>query len=180
MLCAEEKVSRRLTLCIFPNICVCLLTCPRKTQRFTEGKSSVVILTNLCFHGLKMFSQSTPVILLFQHGKNLACCSFPPERETQMLARALNILASTANRFHLLLTASKLTSDSGKTEKGTEEQKHRGECHCYFFFPLRSTKHAYNYVTHNFYSIILAVNPRKLSSCLLFHHSIEYQAGIMV
>lgn len=61
--CTEEKVSRRLTLCLFPNICVCFLASPRKPQRFTEGKSSVVILTNLRFHGLKMFSRSAPVSL---------------------------------------------------------------------------------------------------------------------
>lgn len=151
---------------------------PCKTQGFTEGKSSVVILTNLCFHGHKMFSESTPVSL-FQHGKNLARCSCPPEREIQMLARTLNILASTANHFHLLLTASKLTSDLGKRKKGIEGKRHRVMVVvAIFFFLIQQTKRAYNYMKHNFLNIILAINSSKLFSCLPFHNSIKYQANI--
>lgn len=94
---------------------------PHKTQGLTEGKSSMVILIDVCFHGIKCFQNQPQLVSVLQHGKNLACYSFLPKRETEMLAKALNILASTANRFHLFLAASKLTSDVGK-RKALEER----------------------------------------------------------
>lgn len=69
-----------------------------------------------------------------------------------MLAKALNILASTANRFHLLLAASQLTSDMGKRK--ALEERGTGVVVVPIFFPLRQTKHAYNYVKHTFFFLV--------------------------
>lgn len=143
----------------------------------------MVILIDICFRGIKCFQNQPQLVSVLQHGKNLACYPFLPKRETEMLAKALNILASTANRFHLFLAASKLTSDVGKKKKSIGGKRHRGGgggC-CSYFFPLRQTKHAYNYVKHNFFFSIILINPRKLSNCSLpSHKSIKYQANIIV
>lgn len=134
-ICTEEKLSRRLTLHIFPNLCYFKhpLTKPGGSERKSVQWSFSRIFV---FLGTQCFQNQPRLVSVSQNGKNLASCSVPPERELQTLARALSILASTANRFHLPLTASKLTLDLGKRETGIEGKRHRGACsYCDFFLP---------------------------------------------